>query len=183
MITPMRMMLVAGALLATSASLEAESQDLCESVKAAIAAAPGQFASLKGASDPYEPTFYTTSWRIPGTTDDDCFVTNDEDSGHDISCRVDASSFEAARAQAAQWATDVERCLAASGKFLARDWRESNASTRLTSGHYTAKSFFVPTDRPAYDVEVRVAANCTVSRRRGERCTSSLTVELTGDER
>ena len=157
-------------------------QDLCASVKAAIDAAPGQFASLKGPPDRYEPSFFVTSWRVPGATEDDCFVNHDEDAGYDMSCSVRVASLAAARQKAQEWAEGVERCLAVRGQFVAREWRENSSSTRLSTGQHISREFFVPTDQPAYDVRVRVGGYCSTSRR-GERCSASLLVDLVGDER
>lgn len=153
--------------------------DDCASLETALDAAPQQMRSLKqGRYDPDDPDAFNTPWRFAHATEDDCMVTYDEDDGYDVGCSYDASSLSEARDMAEEMFSTVESCL----KDAGRRYR----ATPVASSAYVSNSYrgeFIVEYSDKNDIEVNVSGSCYQSRRRGERCSSHIKVELIGDER
>jgi hypothetical protein len=157
--------------------------DMCSALDEAIAAAPQQFASLRGHYD-RESELYDTTWSIPGATSDRCQVGSHEDSGYYVSCNIRGESFSEVRRQAEELSVQVESCLKSRGKYIADAWKDGHIDGHSFSSQSHWRAFHAPSPNPTYDVAVSVWASCSTSKRRGtETCRASVDVDLEGDER
>lgn len=163
--------------------LTARSYANCNAIDLAIQNAPNQFSSLKGSRDPDgDGSSYKTSWVFGDFRE--CSLEHSDDHGFSLYCSSRASSFDDAKAQAERIASDVEGCLRKHGQVKLGDWRDSNINLASASTKSLSKTFLAPTPSNAYDVEVYVSSSCTLSKSRGtERCRTSLSIELRGDEK